>query len=146
VSRQEVLDAVGAKGTGSGGIKNQMGVLLSREFRNSLRALPALEKLDDRAMSLFTRLSPRSQEKLRSRFRKPQVIPEVRDTPDLGHKLIATQVRRVYHPPQKIIDRLGYRPLMDYAEGMRVTRSWLAFANLIPAQTVSSHAERTGRV
>jgi len=59
------------------------------------------------------------------------IIREAAGSVPLGHKLITAQIRRVYHSPEKIMKRLGYKPLLTYGEGMETTRKWLEFSNLI---------------
>ena len=117
----------------SQGVKSQIGTLVSRDFRDAIGIVPAIKKMDDAAMGIFNRMNPGLKEKLRGKLRKPITINEARASQHMDHKLVTAQVRRFYHSPEKIVDRLGYKPLLDYAAGMRTTQKWLEFCNLIPS-------------
>ncbi len=136
VSREEVVQQMSRqKSRTSAGIKSQVGTLVSSEFREAVSVLPAFRAMDDGAKRLFRGLSPRMQERIRRRLARPIVVPQVRSTRSLDHKLITAQIRRVYHSPQKAMDRLQYAPLLDYRQGMDTTRKWLEFANRVPVRS-----------
>lgn len=134
VSREEVVRLMESRNAGpSQGVKNQIGTMVSRDFREAIGNVPAIKKIDDVAMGLFNRMNPGFKEKLRGKLRKPITIRETPALQTLDHKLVTAQIRRVYHSPDKIVSRLGYKPLLSYAEGMRTTQKWLEFCNLIPS-------------
>ncbi len=133
VSREDVLQALREKNGRALGLKGQLKMLFSREFRDAMATVPAFNKMDQAAMRLFNSMNPQLQEKLRSKIRKPISIKESRRAPSLDDKLVRTQIRRVYHSPEKIMNRLNYSPLMDYREGMLTTQKWLEFSHLIPS-------------
>jgi uncharacterized protein YwgA len=136
ISREEVLEHMSRqKLRKPGGIRSQVGTLVSSEFREAVTVLPALKSMDDGARRLFRGLSPRVQEAIRRRLARPMVVPKARSARSLDHKLITAQIRRVYHSPQKAMDRLGYTPLLDYRRGMDTTRAWLEFAHRVPARS-----------
>lgn len=145
VSRDDVLkNMAGSGGPSRSSLKSQAGALLSTEFREGISVVPAFKSLNDTAKHALHSLSPRWQAAIRRRIARPTIIHPVRDRRALEHKLTTVQVRRVYHSPEKIVDGLGYKHLLDHSRGMETTRRWLAFANLIPPAshpTVDPHVK-----
>jgi len=140
VSREEIVRHMEGKQTGpSQGVKSQIGTMVSRDFRDAIGIVPAIKKMDDAAMGLFNRMNPGLKEKLRGKLRKPITINEARASQHMDHKLVTAQIRRFYHSPEKIINRLGYKPLFNYEEGMRTTQKWLEFCNIIPSGNSIHH-------
>ena len=135
VTRDEVLRHMQGNAPARPGLKSQAGALLSTEFREGLSVVPAFKSMNDSAKRALNSMSPRWQERIRSRITRPTIIHPVRDTRRLDHKLTQVQVRRVYHSPEKIVRQLGYKHLLDRSHGNETTRRWLEFANLIPARS-----------
>ena len=135
VTREEVLRHMQGSVPAKPGLKSQAGALLSTEFREGVSVVPAFKSMNDSAKRMLNSLSPRWQERIRSRITRPTIIHPVRDTRSLDHKLTTVQVRRVFHSPEKIVRQLGYTHLLNRSRGMETTRRWLEFANLIPARS-----------
>jgi nucleoside-diphosphate-sugar epimerase len=142
VTREDVLRHMQGSVPAKPGLKSQAGALLSTEFREAVSVVPAFKSVNDSAKRALNSLSPRWQERIRSRIARPTIIHPVRNTRSLDHKLATVQVRRVFHSPDKIERQIGYKHLLDRARGMETTRRWLEFANLIPVRshpTVKPH-------
>jgi nucleoside-diphosphate-sugar epimerase len=133
VSREDVLRHMTGSVPARAGFKSQAGALLSTEFREGISVVPAFKSMNDSAKRVLTGMSPRWQERIRSRIARPTIIQPVRETRSLDHKLTTVQIRRVYHSPAKMMSQLGYKSLLDHSQGMETTRRWLEFANVIPA-------------
>jgi nucleoside-diphosphate-sugar epimerase len=132
VPREEVLRAMNRPAGRRSGLKGQVGALVSREFRDGVGVVPAFRAVNAFVEGLYRRLSPQTQERIRQRLSRPTRIEEARVGVPLDHKLITGQVRRVFHSPEKMMQRLGYRPFLDYRQGLETTRAWLEFAGLVP--------------
>lgn len=121
-------------------------VLLSGEFRNALSQIPLFKALNQGAYEMFQNLNPRFQERLRQLLERPTIIRPDREGPDLTHELVRVQVRGVFHPSQKIVKRLGYRPRLSFEEEVDTVGLWCEFANFIGNTGTQKLAARGGVV
>ena len=133
VSREDVVRHMENSEPARVGLKSQAAMLLSSEFREAISVVPAFKSMNESAKSMLAGLGPRWRARVRRRIARPIIIQPVGETRSLEHKLTTVQIRRVYHSPEKIVSRLGYKALLDHSRGMETTRRWLEFANLIPA-------------
>jgi nucleoside-diphosphate-sugar epimerase len=99
----------------------------TRLFSDSYKALASALQGSARAREFFHSLNPALQRRIRTRLKRPRRIPMRSPAPDLSQRFIAVQVRRPYFAPRKIQQRLGYKPILTYSEGMETIRTWYNF-------------------
>jgi nucleoside-diphosphate-sugar epimerase len=96
-------------------------------FSDCYKALAAAMR--EGAREFFHSLSPELQSRIKTRLKRPRMISMKSSAPDLSQRFIAVQVRRPYFAPRKIHQRMGYKPILTYREGMETIRSWYDFPN-----------------
>lgn len=128
VSREEVTPFLGAA-TGKRHFSDTLKTLVSGEFRSSLAVVPAFARMNQFAFGVFNSLSPKTQAAIRARLERPVAIEKETAGPNLSQRFVTVQVRRPHFAPRKIMQRLGYAPILTYQEGMESIHRWLDFVN-----------------
>ena len=113
----------------SSGIGAHMRVLLSADFRRAASMLPAFDWANQTAYSLFKRLPPARQAEIRERLRGPVRLQKPSSDVRLDERYVTVQARRYYHSTSKL-QALGWRPPLNYAQGVESMVSWLRFAGI----------------
>jgi nucleoside-diphosphate-sugar epimerase len=122
------------------GLRGQLNVMLSREFRTALARLPAFGFINNAAYSTFARLPQHTQARVKERLQWPIRIPKSNTNgPALDDRYVRTQARRFYHSPERLL-ALGWRPPLTYERGLETTAAWLRFAG-IPESVTSASVE-----
>ncbi|MBI3680136.1 MAG: NAD-dependent epimerase/dehydratase family protein [Acidobacteria bacterium] len=129
VSRKEVLPFLPSRRR-TPGLREQCRIALSGEFRRALSILPVFARMNLLAASVFESLPPATQRRIRERLRWPVRVEKPDPRPSLDDRYVQVQVRRFYHSPQKLMDKLGWKPPLDYEQGLDGTASWVRFAAL----------------
>jgi nucleoside-diphosphate-sugar epimerase len=110
--------------------RDNFTALLSGEFRQALSHLPLFRRFNTFVYNKFIQCSLEFQDRARARLHRPTVIPKDKLPPDLENRCVTEQLRSVYHSPDKIMTKLGYKHALTYRQGMETVRQWLEFANI----------------
>jgi len=130
--REDVLKSMEKSQARRGGhFSETLKAIASSEFRQGLSTIPAFKALNDFAYRVFNGLSPRLQSKIRDKLERPVRIPKESVGLDLRDWFLREQVKRPYFAPVKLIERLGYTPLLTYHEGMESIGSWFRFGKVV---------------
>jgi 2-alkyl-3-oxoalkanoate reductase len=119
-------------------LRENFTALLSGEFRKGLMAIPVFDWGIGALYRQFSRMDPAFQARMRARLEKPDRVAPLREGVDPGARFNQEQLRSGFLSPARLMDVLGYRPVVDYARGMASVRHWLEFNNLI------DHADAAG--
>lgn len=104
--------------------------LVSGEVRKALGVIPAFGKLNTWAYFRFQKLPAGVQHAIRKRLERPTIISNAAAGPDFSNPLNRFQTRTVYHSPQKLVQVLNYKPILDAAQREATYLAWLRFARL----------------
>jgi nucleoside-diphosphate-sugar epimerase len=138
VPRDRVVPHLFPESAGSSsGLAAHMRVLLSADFRRAASMLPAFDWANQTAYNLFKRLPPSRQDRIRERLRGPVRIQKPRSDVRLDERYVTVQARRYYHSTARL-QGLGWRPPLNYMQGVESMVSWLRFAG------IGCEAERLG--
>ena len=110
------------------GLMANVRTIFSGEFRRALSMMPWFASLNQSAHRRFTTLDPSLQRKLRRRFQKPLSVAREDRWPNLGQHMIRAQLDTVYHSPRKLVEKLGYRPLLNRAQRRETLIRFFEFA------------------
>jgi len=112
------------------GLVDGLKVLVSGETRQALSVFPAFRAINAWAYEWLTIRSLRFQTLIRHHLERPIIIRK--DSPRLSFddSLVKLQTREVYYSPQKLIDKVGYSPILTYQQQMETLGCWLEFANI----------------
>lgn len=109
-------------------------LLLSREFRDMAKQIPIFENLIQRLWFYYQGLDEQRRQRFRRRFESDKSPEES----TLNHKqtipgrdTLAIQTGTVFFSIDKARSLLGYQPRVSFFEGMRLTETWLRFANYL---------------
>jgi hypothetical protein len=90
--------------------------------------MPVLKRGSDAVANVFGALPPATQDRIRQRLRRRTIIkPDTTDRVALDHLCIRAQVSQVHHSPSRLVDALGYQPVLDEAAELETTAEWLRF-------------------
>jgi len=128
VSREDMLPYLRA-GQPRSGLAQQAKALLSPEFRKAISMLPPFGWLNQMAGSAFRSLPASRQNRIRERLQWPISVPRAKKV-DLTMRFCKLQLRNRYHSPAKLMGRLGWKPPLNYSDGMETIREWLDFAGV----------------
>lgn len=129
VSREEIVPLMHSAAPRVG-LAGHLRIAASGEFRAALSALPAFRYLNGAAMGLYARLPVRYRVGLHERLSWPIRVSKPAPRPLLDERYVTVQARRFYHSPRKLQDGLGWRPVLDYEDGLQTTAAWLKFAQV----------------
>jgi nucleoside-diphosphate-sugar epimerase len=133
VRREEVVPLLDPRPRHAG-LRDNLRVLLSADFRRAVARMPVLGYVNSCASNVFHNLPPQLRQRIRERLQYPVRIK--RTSPgavSLDDRYVKVQARRFHHSPRKIA-ALAYRPVFTYEEGLDTIVSWLEFAG-IPHET-----------
>lgn len=134
VPRETALAALSPPEKQKATIKENFKGLMSGESRQALLVIPAFRSMNAFALNRFNSFSPKLQSRIRRRLEKPTILKQASPGTYLAPDIITPQMRQHYFSPEQLRKRLGYRPVIDYEQGMSTVRSWLSFAGMIPAE------------
>ena len=82
----------------------------------------------DQAFRWFSATSPAFQLWVRRHAQAPMLIQKqhVQSRPD--PYLVRIQSRKIYYSPEKLINKLQYRPILTYQEELQTLQKWLEFS------------------
>jgi nucleoside-diphosphate-sugar epimerase len=108
------------------------GVVFSKDFREALRRVPLIFKLEQFMQQRFESLPARTQQSIRLRIHGPE-RRDARSKPrfDATDGVLAGQARKVAHSSEKARALLGYSAIVSYEEGMALTREWLRACQIV---------------
>jgi nucleoside-diphosphate-sugar epimerase len=115
-------------------IRSTPRVLLSGEFRSSLRRIPLFEWAERIAYDLFQKLPGKTRSGIRLSVNGPTRIVRGDNSArrfSASNNLIAAQARTVAHSNEKARRMLGYTAPVSYVDGMKLTEDWLRFAGML---------------
>ena len=127
VARDDVLAQLSRR-PGRVGVVDHVKIALSGEFRRGLAVMPAFAWLNETARRGFEALPAKWQAAVRERVERPTIITKQASVLPLDEPYVRFQARRFYHSPEKLRRILGYKPALDYSEGMKTTAAWLMAA------------------
>jgi nucleoside-diphosphate-sugar epimerase len=127
--REEVLRRMEAPKR-SAGLTEHLKIMLSGEFRNAVSMLPVMAWLNRKAAAAFESLPDPWRAAIRRKMSRPVVIAKQPTGPDLSEPWVRVQARRPFHSPASLAEKLGWRPVLTYEEGLRLTCEWLRFTGL----------------
>ena len=120
------------------GLAAHAKVLLSAEFRKAASKMPFFGWMNATAGEVFRNLPAEREQKIRERVKWPIRIQPASWGPRLDELLVKVQARRFYHSPAHAQQRLGWRPVLSYEQGLDTTVAWLKFAGITPSTAISS--------
>ncbi len=126
IEREKVLERLAPPPKTSA---STLKILVSGEFRKALSMLPWFARLNEIAYQRFHQMPTSLQSRIRERLERSIVIRKDQAL-NLRKQLIRVQVRKVFHSPARLMERLGYRPLLDPEERIRSLVEWLRFARV----------------
>ncbi len=126
VSSAEVVPARVA--TSKRAFTDNFKILASGEFRSALSLFPAFRALNERAYSWFNSANPAFQRWVRRHLQRPTTVAKQSAQRPLDDYLVRIQTRKVYYSPEKVMNKLGYRPVLSYQQQMQTMQAWLKFA------------------
>ncbi len=129
VSREDVLRFMRTPAP-TAGLTEHLRILLSGEFRNAVSMLPVMAWLNRKAAATFESLPRHWRAAIRRKMSRPVTIARQATGPDLSESWVRVQVRRTFHSPASLAAGLGWRPVLSYEEGLRLTGEWLRFIGL----------------
>jgi nucleoside-diphosphate-sugar epimerase len=107
--------------------------LRSREFRQLLLRIPATKRMLDGIWHWSASLDESKRDRIRARVGIRPAVATAGDNhramPDAD--TLATQSTTVFFSIEKAKRLLGYRPRIDFTEGMTRVEQWLRFANYL---------------
>ena len=109
-------------------------LVVSREFREMAKQIPLFEGFIQRLWYRFQSLSEERKEQLRKRLegaKSSARAAQVHKHPIPSLDVCAIQTGEVLFSIDKARRVLGYQPRVRFSEGMRLTESWLRFANYL---------------
>lgn len=115
-------------------VRSAPRVVLSGEFRSSLRQIPLVERAERFAYDLFQKLPEKTRSGIRLSVNGPRRIARADNAArrfSASNNLIAAQARTVAHSSEKAHRLLGYTAPVSYADGMKLTEAWLRFAGML---------------
>jgi len=113
------------------GIREHVRIALSGEFRNALSILPAIKWANTVAWNTFERLPKSLQTSMRTRIQGTVRIRKQNEV-SLGDPYLKIQVRRHYHSPAKLMEKLQYQHALEYERALASTGKFLRFAMCKP--------------
>jgi len=109
------------------GMGEHIRIALSGEFRNAVGVLPALGWANSVARNAFDRLPKSLQTSIRAKVQAPIHVRKHSEV-NLGDPYLKVQVRRHYHSPAKLMNKLKYRHAVDYERALDSAGKFLRFA------------------
>ena len=113
------------------GLRDQLGVVMSADFRRALAGLPVFRRANDFAYRTFGRLPEKTQNSVRERLQWPiRIEKRAARKLSLDERYVTVQARRFYHSPEKLQTVLGWQPPLTYEKGLQTSVDWLRFAGI----------------
>jgi nucleoside-diphosphate-sugar epimerase len=102
----------------STGLAAHAKVLLSSNFRKAASKMPLFGWMNATAGELFRNLPADRQQRIRERVKWPIRIEKASSGPRLDETFVKVQARRFYHSSAHAQQRLGWRPVLSYEQGL----------------------------
>ena len=109
------------------GIRDHIRIAVSGEFRNAVSILPVLGWANMVARNTFDRLPQPLQASIRTRVQGTVRIRKHNEV-NLGDRHLKIQVRRYYHSPAKLMNKLHWHHAVDCERALDSTGKFLRFA------------------
>jgi len=116
------------------GLRRVSRVLLSKEFRSAVMAIPAIGAVGRILYNRYEMLPEKQRNYLLSRLRPSSIPPRLQPGPPRYNGtdyLILGQHRKVVHACDKAERILGYTASIGHNKAMEMTERWLDFARVI---------------
>src|SRR5271157_193052 len=113
------------------GIHEHIRIALSGEFRNAVSVLPVLGWANTVARNSFDRLPKSLQTSIRARVQSTVRVRKHNEV-SWGDPYLKVQLRRHYHSPAKLMEKLQYQHALEYERALASTGKFLRFAMCKP--------------
>lgn len=128
VPREEVLRSISkSQRIEKSSFGDNFKTMVSGEFRDSLSMIPVFRKTNQVIYNFFNSLNPDLQKKIRQKLEKPTIIKQESNKLPLNNLFIQSQVRQVYHSPEKIKRMIDYKPIINYQQELETIKKWYDF-------------------